>query len=144
MPTLYDTLEIRPDASPEVIAASHRALARRYHPDNKATASPKQFRAVQEAFETLKDAGKRQEYDAYIERESVAAATEQDHRPMPGPPFEQVLVNAGAEMLKHHLGHIPGISDLVDYYQKPARDAIRQGVGSAATTLRSRRSRRAG
>ena len=62
----YAILGVRHDADEVVIAAAHRALARKYHPDTSGSNSDislRQFRLVQEAFATLKDNQKRKKYD---------------------------------------------------------------------------------
>ena len=65
-PDHYATLGINPTADDEVIAAAYRALAKKFHPDTgsqRGSASAERFRAVQEAWETLRDADRRRAYD---------------------------------------------------------------------------------
>lgn len=60
----YKILEVDPKASPEDIKKSYKKLARRYHPDvSKEKDAEKKFKEVAEAYEVLKDADKRAEYD---------------------------------------------------------------------------------
>lgn len=64
--TLYDTLQVSPGASTEVIHASVRALLRKFHPDNSETADEAKFRAVKAASVILENAEKRKAYDATL------------------------------------------------------------------------------
>jgi curved DNA-binding protein CbpA len=60
----YELFRVAPDAEQESIQRVHRALAARYHPDNKETGDLERFLLVNKAFKTLTDPGKRKEYDA--------------------------------------------------------------------------------
>lgn len=61
----YDTLGVKPDASDAELKSAFRKLARKYHPDvSKEAGAEDKFKAVNEAYEALKDADKRREYDA--------------------------------------------------------------------------------
>ncbi|MBL8298924.1 MAG: DnaJ domain-containing protein [Rhodanobacteraceae bacterium] len=60
----YDTLGVKPDASDAEIKAAFRKLARKYHPDvSKEAGAEEKFKAVNEAYEALRDADKRRQYD---------------------------------------------------------------------------------
>jgi serine/threonine protein kinase len=59
----YDALEVHPGASPEVIRAAYQALMKVHHPDKKATVLGARAKALNEAYEVLSDAAKREEYD---------------------------------------------------------------------------------
>lgn len=59
----YDTLEVHPAASPEVIVAAYKALMKKHHPDKKVTVGGV-ARALNEAYEVLSDPAKRAAYDA--------------------------------------------------------------------------------
>jgi curved DNA-binding protein len=60
----YDTLGVKPDASDGEIKAAYRRLARRYHPDvSKEAGAEDKFKAVNEAYEALRDKQKRAAYD---------------------------------------------------------------------------------
>ena len=62
----YSTLGVARDASQEEIQKSYRKLARKYHPDvNQAADAEKRFKEIGEAYEVLKDPGKRAKYDRY-------------------------------------------------------------------------------
>lgn len=60
----YDVLGISKDASPDEIKKAFRKLAVKYHPDKEGGDEAK-FKEVNEAYEVLKDAGKRQRYDQF-------------------------------------------------------------------------------
>lgn len=61
---LYARLEIDCKASPEEIKKSYRIMAHKWHPDkNLSPWAKQQFEAVSEAYTTLKDPVKREEYD---------------------------------------------------------------------------------
>jgi curved DNA-binding protein CbpA len=63
-PDPYEILEVRPDASGEVIRAAYRTLARRYHPDaSVGDASSPQMVIVNWAWEILGNAQRRLAYD---------------------------------------------------------------------------------
>lgn len=66
--TLYDLLEVSPNASPEVIKAAYRQLAMKYHPDRQPDAQARrgaeeQMKAINAAYEILADPVRRAEYD---------------------------------------------------------------------------------
>lgn len=62
MANLYQTLNVDPRASDEVIQAAFRVLANKYHPDHP-TGSVELFRGIDEARKTLLDSKKRKSYD---------------------------------------------------------------------------------
>lgn len=63
MKDLYRTLEVDPAASPEVIAAAYRVLAKKLHPDATGTDSTGSMVDLNRAYETLRDPGSRAAYD---------------------------------------------------------------------------------
>lgn len=63
----YETLGVDKSASQDEIKSAYRRLAKKYHPDlnpNNAEAAEK-FKEINEAYETLSDATKKQNYDTY-------------------------------------------------------------------------------
>jgi hypothetical protein len=66
---------VEPDADPDTIRAAYRRLARRYHPDSGTAPSEPRMALINEAWETLGDAGRRRSYDAALRAASVPAPT---------------------------------------------------------------------
>ena len=61
----YETLGVPPGADADVIKSAYRKLARKYHPDvSKEADAEEKFKAVNEAYEALRDPQKRAQYDA--------------------------------------------------------------------------------
>lgn len=61
----YQALGVKKDATQKEIQAAYRKLARKVHPDvNKEPDAEESFKAINEAYEVLKDPEKRQRYDA--------------------------------------------------------------------------------
>ena len=62
----YEVLEVERTASHQEIKKSYRRLAMQYHPDrNSAPDAEERFKEVTEAYEVLRDAGRRAHYDRY-------------------------------------------------------------------------------
>ncbi len=60
----YDTLGVKPDASAADIKSAYRRLARKFHPDvSKEAGAEEKFKAVNEAYEALKEPERRKSYD---------------------------------------------------------------------------------
>lgn len=68
----YEILEIKEDASVEVIKAAYKALVKKYHPDENRINSQDRERNINninEAYEVLSDERKRKEYDETLLRQ---------------------------------------------------------------------------
>jgi Ca-activated chloride channel family protein len=67
-PDFYEILNVRRDASLEEVRHAYRNLARQYHPDAQAslTGTAVLFRQIQEAYEVLSDARRREAYNRQI------------------------------------------------------------------------------
>ena len=75
----YATLGVERNATPDDIKKAYRKLARKFHPDvSKEKDAEEKFKAVAEAYETLKDGEKRAAYD-----QLGSHAQGQDFRPPP-------------------------------------------------------------
>lgn len=62
--THYDTLGVSPTANEDEIKKSYRKLSLKYHPDrNSSTEAAEKIREINDAYETLSDGSKRQQYD---------------------------------------------------------------------------------
>ncbi len=73
--THYDTLEISPQASAEVVRAAYRSLIQRFHPDRNPGDESAGARAVAitQAYEVLSDAERRGAYDRQLLTEAARA-----------------------------------------------------------------------
>lgn len=77
----YTTLGVSRTATDDEIKRAYRKLARKYHPDvSKEKNAEERFKEVQEAYEVLKDAKKRQSYDQLGSQWKNG----QDFKPPPG------------------------------------------------------------
>jgi curved DNA-binding protein len=60
----YDTLGVEPSAGEAELKTAYRRLARKFHPDvSKESGAEEKFKAVNEAYEALRDPQKRKAYD---------------------------------------------------------------------------------
>ncbi|WP_300618323.1 DnaJ C-terminal domain-containing protein [Dokdonella sp.] len=60
----YDTLGVKSDATDAEIKSAYRRLARKYHPDvSKEVGAEDKFKAVNEAYEALREPSRRKAYD---------------------------------------------------------------------------------
>ncbi|PIE42740.1 MAG: DNA-binding protein [Gammaproteobacteria bacterium] len=78
----YAILGVKPDAGSKEIKTAYRKLARRYHPDmNPDKKAEDRFKEVAEAYEVLKDANRRAEFD---ELRKYGGQAGQSFQPPPG------------------------------------------------------------
>jgi hypothetical protein len=66
--TFYDLLDVEPWATPEEIGKSYRRQVKDLHTDAGKVSNDAWFKLLVEAYETLSDPTKRQQYDAYLRR----------------------------------------------------------------------------
>lgn len=65
--THYKTLMLAEIADQEIISTVYRKLAQRYHPDvDQSPEAARRMAAINEAYETLRDADKRRRYDEWL------------------------------------------------------------------------------
>lgn len=63
---LYDSLDVKKDASEAEIKRAYRQLARKYHPDvNKQAGAEDKFKEIQKAYDVLSDPEKKARYDQF-------------------------------------------------------------------------------
>lgn len=113
MKNYYEVLEVNENASKEVIEKAYKVLAKKYHPDlqedkNKKAAEEK-IKVLNEAYEVLSDPGKKQSYDAKLQR-----AREEETR-------------------KKEMQHTAYVNNVQSFYQK------QYGAANNATTQKEQK-----
>lgn len=72
---LYDVLQVRHDAEPEVIRAAYQGLAKKYHPDRTGDErTTDRMREINLAYEVLSDPIRRLSYDKALKEEDAREA----------------------------------------------------------------------
>ena len=80
--TYYQILQVDPAASPEVIEAAYRRLARIYHPDvNSSPDAMRQMQAINEAYACLGDSVQRRTYDLQQARTGASTSASATRKP---------------------------------------------------------------
>jgi curved DNA-binding protein len=122
----YATLGVEPSAGEAEIKTAYRRLARKYHPDvSKEAGAEEKFKAVNEAYEALRDPQKRAAYDQ-LRAQGYRPGDEFHGAPHPGGghggfDFEEVFGNGGAG---------GGFSDFFESLFAGARGGRAQGPGA--------------
>lgn len=122
----YKALGVEPGASDADIKAAYRRLARKYHPDvSKEAGAEERFKSINEAYEVLKDSGKRSAYDQL----RVGGFRQgQDFRPPPGWDYQGPDLGGGG-----------GFSDFFDSLFGGARTRGPRGSAGAGAPPRIER-----
>lgn len=83
----YETLEVSPKASPEVIKAAYKSLMQRYHPDRNPGDARHAERSILigKAYEVLSDPERRAAYDLELQQRTGRSADSPAMRPSPRP-----------------------------------------------------------
>jgi curved DNA-binding protein CbpA len=95
--TLYDILDVAPDAAQGVIEAAYRALIKKYHPDRIAAGAggdEKRAAEINQAYTVLRDPARRALYDSEMRKRSEAALKPVVYRPVPPPPRSRFGIKA--------------------------------------------------
>ena len=102
----YKALGVDAGASEAEIKTAYRRLARKYHPDvSKEAGAEERFKAVNEAYEVLKDKDKRAQYD---QLKASGYRPGEDFRPPPG------FGNGGFQFDFNEMGGNAGFSDFFE------------------------------
>lgn len=74
MSNFYETLEVSPKASQEVIRAAYKTLMQRYHPDKNShdPTNAQRIQTIRMAYDVLSDVVKREAYDKELEKKFKA------------------------------------------------------------------------
>lgn len=106
----YDTLGVEATAGEAEIKTAYRRLARKYHPDvSKEKGAEERFKAINEAYEVLRDKEKRAEYDRL---KAQGYRPGEDFRPPPG--FGQGGPGGGGFQYQQDFGQGGGFSDFFE------------------------------
>ncbi|GAB2520250.1 DnaJ C-terminal domain-containing protein [Lysobacter humi (ex Lee et al. 2017)] len=129
----YATLGLEPSAGDAEIKTAYRRLARKYHPDvSKEADAEERFKAVNEAYEALRDPAKRKAYDqlrarGYRPGDDVQPGP-QGFGDMGGVDFDEIFAGGGAG---------GGFSDFFESLFGQGRRPGRPGAGPGASGPRT-------
>ena len=92
--SLYDVLNVAPEAEPVVVEAAYKALIKKYHPDQAVEmAVSRDATSINEAFAILKDPAKRADYDHRLWTKQQALRLAEAHVASAGRPPRFVAVS---------------------------------------------------
>lgn len=130
----YKVLGVEPGAGEAEIKQAYRRLARKFHPDvSKEKGAEDRFKAINEAYEVLRDKEKRTEYDGL---RAGGFRPGEDFRPPPG--FGQGRGSQGAGDFNYEFGQGGGGPGFSDFFESlfgaraRARTAPPQGAQQRA------------
>ena len=82
METFYDVLQVKEDASPEIIRAAYKALSSKFHPDrNRGADAASTMQRINDAYRILRDPKLRARYDDSLKRSRAQAAPSEPPAP---------------------------------------------------------------
>ncbi|HEX2972334.1 MAG TPA: DnaJ domain-containing protein [Tepidisphaeraceae bacterium] len=102
--TYYDRLGLSPDATLDEIRSAYRRLSLQYHPDAN-QGSPERFLHLKEAYETLSDPDRREDYDRELD------AQQRKQIRQPAGPSESIFASSV------HRGRSP-LEDVAEVFSK--------------------------
>ena len=146
--SLYDVLNVAPEAEPVVVEAAYKALIKKYHPDQAVEAPvSKDATAINEAFAVLKDPAKRADYDHRLWAKQQAIRLAEARIASGGRPPRFVAVSGwliagllaaalaavamGKSVVPHRLGAIAEAAQIHDS-EAPARAAALKAAAAEA------------
>jgi len=135
---LYDILDLPVTASTDAVKSAFRKAALQNHPDrNDNPESAARFRVIYNAYSTLSDPAKRQEYDAYLRTSAVFAAAN-GQAAESKPERQRQRIAGGTSTLETVLGHLNyvlwDIEDLIR--SRPDWDRTFNGISLRAYMLK--------
>jgi curved DNA-binding protein CbpA len=146
--SLYDVLNVAPEAEPVVVEAAYKALIKKYHPDQAVEAPvSKDATAINEAFAILKDPVKRADYDHRLWTKQQAIRLAEAHVASAGRPPRFVAVSGwliagllacalaavamGKPLVPPRMGEIAEAAEIHDS-EAPARAAALKAAAAEA------------
>ena len=80
----YTVLQVDPAADPDIITVAYKRLARKYHPDlNPSPEATRRMQAINTAYQVLRDADTRAQYDRERSAQASRSATRDDEAQRP-------------------------------------------------------------
>jgi len=80
----YKVLQVDPAADPDIITVAYKRLARKYHPDlNPSPEATRRMQAINTAYQVLRDADTRAQYDRERSAQASRSATQDDEAQRP-------------------------------------------------------------
>ncbi|XP_012685713.2 dnaJ homolog subfamily B member 9 [Clupea harengus] len=120
----YEILGVPKDANERQIKKAFHKLAMRFHPDrNKSPNAEAKFREIAEAYETLSDDKRRQEYDQMGPRASFEGTKERGGRQPFSFNFDDMFRDSDAFGQNQHFQHTQQKRNFQNHFQNHQREA---------------------